>query len=84
MVTLTLRLVSCTKCVWYCGHRDHVSCIPKTEELFQEHFYRLSAPGVEEEDIIPHAGYYKFKKDSDANDMTVQQYYHETYNIHIK
>ena len=29
-------------------------------------------------------GYYKFKKDSDANDMTVQQYYHETYNIHIK
>ena len=35
-------------------------------------------------DIIPHTGYYKSKKDSDANDMTVQQYYHETYNIHIK
>ena len=35
-------------------------------------------------DVIPCAGYYKFKKDSDANDMTVQQYYHETYNIHIK
>ena len=35
-------------------------------------------------DVIPHAGYYKFKKDSDANDMTVQQYYHEMYNIHIK
>ena len=26
-------------------------------------------------DVIPHAGYYEFKKDSDANDMTVQQYY---------
>ena len=35
-------------------------------------------------DIIPRAGYYEFKKDLDANDMTVQQYYHETYNIHIK
>ncbi|KIM53587.1 hypothetical protein SCLCIDRAFT_31806 [Scleroderma citrinum Foug A] len=35
-------------------------------------------------DVIPRAGYYKFKKDSDANDMTVQQYYCETYNIHIK
>ena len=35
-------------------------------------------------DVIPHAGYYEFKKDSDANDMTVQQYYRETYNIHIK
>ena len=35
-------------------------------------------------DVIPHAGYYKFKKDSDANNMTVQQYYCETYNIHIK
>ena len=35
-------------------------------------------------DVIPCAGYYKFKKDSDASDMTVQQYYHETYNIHIK
>ena len=35
-------------------------------------------------DIIPHAGYYEFKKDSDANDMTVQQYYHKTYNIDIK
>ena len=44
------RAVSCTKCVWYRGHRDHVSCIPKTEELFQEHFYRLRAPGVEEEE----------------------------------
>ena len=22
-------------------------------------------------DVIPHAGYYEFKKDSDANDMTV-------------
>ena len=29
-------------------------------------------------DVIPCAGYYKFKKDSDANDMTVQQYYRET------
>ena len=35
-------------------------------------------------DVIPHAGYYELKKDSDANDMTVQQYYCETYNIHIK
>ena len=35
-------------------------------------------------DVIPCTGYYKFKKDSDANYMTVQQYYHETYNIHIK
>ena len=35
-------------------------------------------------DIIPHAGYYKFKKDSDANDITVQQYYRKMYNIHIK
>ena len=35
-------------------------------------------------DIIPHVGYYKFKKDLDANDMTVQQYYRETYNIQIK
>ena len=35
-------------------------------------------------DVIPRAGYYEFKKDSDANDMTVQQYYCETYNIHIK
>ncbi|KIM58329.1 hypothetical protein SCLCIDRAFT_28115 [Scleroderma citrinum Foug A] len=35
-------------------------------------------------DVIPHAGYYEFKKDSDANDTTVQQYYCETYNIHIK
>ena len=35
-------------------------------------------------DVIPHAGYYEFKKDSDANDMTVQKYYHKTYNIHIK
>ena len=35
-------------------------------------------------DVIPCAGYYEFKKDSDANNMTVQQYYCETYNIHIK
>ncbi|KIM67448.1 hypothetical protein SCLCIDRAFT_20970 [Scleroderma citrinum Foug A] len=35
-------------------------------------------------DIIPHTGYYKFKKHSDANNMTVQQDYHKTYNIHIK
>ena len=35
-------------------------------------------------DIIPHVGYYKFKNNSDANNMTVQQYYHKTYNIHIK
>ena len=35
-------------------------------------------------DVIPRAGYYEFKKDSNANDMTVQQYYCETYNIHIK
>ncbi|KIM54096.1 hypothetical protein SCLCIDRAFT_31350 [Scleroderma citrinum Foug A] len=35
-------------------------------------------------DVIPHTGYYEFKKDSDANDMTVQQYYREMYNIHIK
>ena len=34
-------------------------------------------------DVIPRAGYYEFK-DSDANDMTVQQYYREKYNIHIK
>ena len=37
--------LSCTKYVWYCGHRDHISCILKTEELFQEHFYWLKAPG---------------------------------------
>ena len=35
-------------------------------------------------DVIPCTGYYKFKKDSDANNMTVRQYYCETYNIHIK
>ena len=35
-------------------------------------------------DVIPRTGYYEFKKDSDANNMTVQQYYHETYNINIK
>ena len=35
-------------------------------------------------DVIPCTGYYEFKKDSDANDMTVQQYYRKTYNIHIK
>ena len=35
-------------------------------------------------DIIPHTGYYEFKKDSNANDITVQQYYHKMYNIHIK
>ena len=35
-------------------------------------------------DVIPRTGYYEFKKDSDANDMTVQQYYREMYNIHIK
>ena len=35
-------------------------------------------------DVIPCTGYYKFKKDLDANNMTVQQYYCETYNIHIK
>ena len=35
-------------------------------------------------DVIPHAGYYEFKKDSDANNMTCQQYYCEMYNIHIK
>ena len=33
-------------------------------------------------DIIPHAGYYEFKKALDANDIIVQQYYCETYNIH--
>ena len=38
-------VVSCTKYVWYHGHRDHISCILKTEELFQEHFYWLKAPG---------------------------------------
>ena len=42
--------LSRTKYVWYCGHRDHISCVPKTEELFQEHFYWLKAPGVEEEE----------------------------------
>ena len=42
--------LSHTKYVWYHGHRDHVSCILKTEELFQEHFYWLKAPGVEEEE----------------------------------
>ena len=44
------QAVSCTKYVWYCGHRDHISCVPKTEELFQEHFYWLKAPEVEEEE----------------------------------
>ena len=42
-------VLSHTKYVWYRGHRDHISCVPKTEELFQEHFYWLKAPGVEEE-----------------------------------
>ena len=37
--------LSCTKYVWYHGHRDHISCIPKTEELFEECFYWLKAPG---------------------------------------
>ena len=40
--TTTTTAVACTKYVWYCGHRDHISCIPKTEELFQEHFYQLA------------------------------------------
>ena len=44
------QTLSRTKYVWYHGHRDHISCVPKTEELFQEHFYRLKAPGVEEEE----------------------------------
>ena len=35
-------------------------------------------------DVIPRAGYYEFKKDSDANDMTVQQYCCKMCNIHIK
>ena len=35
-------------------------------------------------DIIPCTGYYESKKGSDANNMTVQQYYCEMYNIHIK
>ena len=33
-----VSMLSCTKYVWYCGHRDHISCVLKTEELFQEHF----------------------------------------------
>ena len=37
--------VSNTKYVWYHGHRDHISCVLKTEELFQERFYWLKAPG---------------------------------------
>ena len=45
-----VKAMSRTKYVWYRGHRDHVSCIPKTEELFQECFYWLKAPGVEEEE----------------------------------
>ena len=35
-------------------------------------------------DVIPCTGYYEFKKDLDASDMTVQQYYHKIYNTHIK
>ena len=50
MMMMTVSTLSCTKYVWYHGHRDHISCIPKTEELFQEHFYWLKAPGVEEEE----------------------------------
>ena len=45
--------VSHTKYVWYRGHRDHISCVLKTEELFQEHFYQLKAPGVEDEEPSP-------------------------------
>ena len=35
-------------------------------------------------DVIPCTGYYEFKKDLDANNMTVQKYYRKMYNIHIK
>ena len=79
--------LSCTKCVWYCGHRDHVSCVLKTESFFKNIFIGLKHLELRKRkiaDVIPCAGYNEFKKDSDANDMTVQQYYHETYNIHIK
>ena len=72
--------LSHTKCVWYCEHRDHVSCIPKTEELFPRTKLRKRKIA----DTIPCAGYYEFKKDLDANNMTVQQYYREMYNIHVK
>ena len=41
----SVDMMSCTKYVWYRGHRDHISCVPKTEELFEEHFYWLKAPG---------------------------------------
>ncbi|KAI6150981.1 Piwi-domain-containing protein [Pisolithus tinctorius] len=34
--------------------------------------------------FIPEAGYYKFQKGSDGPEITVQQYYRETYNIHLQ
>ena len=79
--------MSRTKCVWYCGHRNHVSCIPKLKSFFKNIFISLENLKLRKRkivDIIPHAGYYEFKKDLDANNMTVQQYYHEMYNIHVK
>ena len=81
------RLLSCTKYVWYRGHRDHISCIPKTEELFKNIFIGLKHLELRKRkiaEVIPRTGYNEFKKDSDANNMTIQQYYRETYNIHIK
>ena len=79
--------MSRTKYVWYRGHRDHISCVLKTEELFKNIFIGLKHLELRKRkiaDVIPCTGYYEFKKDSDANDMTVQQYYCKTYNIHIK
>ncbi|KAL4065381.1 Piwi-domain-containing protein [Scleroderma citrinum] len=35
-------------------------------------------------DIIPRGGHYEFTKKDDSAQMTVQQYYRETYNIHLK
>ncbi|KAI6043075.1 Piwi domain-containing protein [Pisolithus marmoratus] len=34
--------------------------------------------------FISEAGYYKFQKESDGPEISVQQYYRETYNIHLQ
>ena len=59
----------------------------KLKSLFKNIFISLKHLELRKRkivDIIPRTGYYEFKKDSDANNMTVQQYYHKMYNIHIK
>ena len=79
--------LSCTKYVWYCGHRITSPAFRKLKSFFKNIFIGLKHLELRKRkiaDVIPCAGYYEFKKDSDANDMTVQQYYRKMYNIHIK